>query len=61
MDCQVLNEHTASLGAVEISRRHYIEHRTVPKGDPTTRFLGSQNALYTQCLNVFRIFFMRVL
>lgn len=56
MDCQVLNEHTASLGAVEISRRHYIEHRTVPKGDPTTRFLGSQNALYTQCLNVFRIF-----
>jgi leucyl/phenylalanyl-tRNA--protein transferase len=26
MDCQVLNEHTASLGAVEISRRHYIEH-----------------------------------
>ncbi|RVT23059.1 leucyl/phenylalanyl-tRNA--protein transferase, partial [Escherichia coli] len=25
MDCQVLNEHTASLGAVEISRRHYIE------------------------------------
>ena len=26
LDCQVLNEHTASLGAVEISRRHYIEH-----------------------------------
>ncbi|XPE47620.1 hypothetical protein ACNKHO_05465 [Shigella flexneri] len=24
MDCQVLNEHTASLGAVEIPRRHYL-------------------------------------
>lgn len=26
IDCQVLNEHTASLGAVEIPRRQYIEH-----------------------------------
>ncbi|USR62706.1 leucyl/phenylalanyl-tRNA--protein transferase [Lelliottia amnigena] len=25
MDCQVLNEHTASLGAVEITRRHYLD------------------------------------
>ncbi|MNP41348.1 Leucyl/phenylalanyl-tRNA--protein transferase [compost metagenome] len=25
VDCQVLNEHTASLGAEEISRRHYLE------------------------------------
>jgi leucyl/phenylalanyl-tRNA--protein transferase len=25
LDCQVLNEHTASLGAVEITRRHYLD------------------------------------
>jgi len=26
IDCQVLNSHTASLGAVEIPRRHYLEY-----------------------------------
>ncbi|MCS2158458.1 leucyl/phenylalanyl-tRNA--protein transferase [Scandinavium sp. H11S7] len=26
MDCQVLNNHTASLGAIEIPRREYLEH-----------------------------------
>ncbi len=26
MDCQVINPHTASLGAVEISRHDYLEH-----------------------------------
>ena len=26
IDCQVLNEHTASLGAVEIPRRDYLQH-----------------------------------
>lgn len=26
MDCQVLNSHTESLGAVEIPRRVYLEH-----------------------------------
>ncbi len=62
MDCQVLNEHTASLGAVEISRRRYIEHLEQCRQETLPRdFLGSQNALYAQCLNVFRIFFMRVL
>ena len=26
IDCQVLNDHTASLGAVEIPRREYLQH-----------------------------------
>ena len=26
IDCQVLNSHTASLGAVETPRREYLEH-----------------------------------
>lgn len=26
IDCQVLNPHTASLGAVEIPRRDYLQH-----------------------------------
>jgi len=26
LDCQVLNDHTASLGAVEITRREYLQH-----------------------------------
>jgi Leu/Phe-tRNA-protein transferase len=56
MDCQVLNEHTASLGAVEIPP--YIEHLDASR---SARLLDTENALYAQCLNVFRIFFVRVL
>ncbi|HHE8492942.1 TPA: leucyl/phenylalanyl-tRNA--protein transferase [Enterobacter ludwigii] len=37
MDCQVLNEHTASLGAVEIPRRHYIEHLDVCRQEKLPR------------------------
>ena len=50
MDCQVLNEHTASLGAVEISRRHYIEHleqcrkETLPRDFWVPRTLFIPNA-----------------
>lgn len=29
IDCQVLNNHTASLGAVEIARREYLEHLSI--------------------------------
>ncbi|SNY72514.1 leucyl/phenylalanyl-tRNA--protein transferase [Enterobacter sp. CC120223-11] len=34
MDCQVLNSHTASLGAVEIPRRAYLEHLAVMRTQP---------------------------
>ncbi|MGU3522197.1 leucyl/phenylalanyl-tRNA--protein transferase [Enterobacteriaceae bacterium C23F] len=34
MDCQVLNSHTASLGAVEIPRRDYLEHLAVMRTQP---------------------------
>ncbi|CZX52541.1 leucyl/phenylalanyl-tRNA--protein transferase [Enterobacter hormaechei] len=50
MDCQVLNEHTASLGAVEIPRRHYIEHleqcrkETLPRDFWVPRTLFIPNA-----------------
>ena len=50
MDCQVLNEHTASLGAVEISRRRYIEHleqcrqETLPRDFWVPRMLFMPNA-----------------
>lgn len=29
IDCQVLNAHTASLGAIEIPRREYLEHLSI--------------------------------
>jgi leucyl/phenylalanyl-tRNA--protein transferase len=61
IDCQVLNEHTASLGAVEIPRRQYIEHWMPAVRRSSARLLDTENALYAQCLNVFRIFFVRVL
>jgi Leu/Phe-tRNA-protein transferase len=60
IDCQVLNEHTASLGAVEIPRQ-YIEHLDASRQEKLPRLLDTENALYAQCLNVFRIFFVRVL
>ncbi|POT57941.1 leucyl/phenylalanyl-tRNA--protein transferase [Citrobacter amalonaticus] len=31
LDCQVLNNHTASLGAVEISRKEYLEHLEITR------------------------------
>ncbi|MFK3659951.1 leucyl/phenylalanyl-tRNA--protein transferase [Scandinavium sp. NPDC088450] len=34
MDCQVLNSHTASLGAVEIPRRDYLEHLEALRSQP---------------------------
>ncbi|WP_330984288.1 MULTISPECIES: leucyl/phenylalanyl-tRNA--protein transferase [Enterobacterales] len=34
MDCQVLNSHTTSLGAVEISRRDYLEHLEALRSQP---------------------------
>jgi leucyl/phenylalanyl-tRNA--protein transferase len=37
MDCQVLNEHTASLGAVEIARRDYIEHLDIYREEKLPR------------------------
>jgi leucyl/phenylalanyl-tRNA--protein transferase len=61
IDCQVLNEHTASLGAVEIARRDYIEHLDIYRRRSSRATSGTKNALSAQCLNVFRIFFMRVL
>jgi len=34
MDCQVLNNHTASLGAVEIPRREYLEYLAELRAQP---------------------------
>jgi leucyl/phenylalanyl-tRNA--protein transferase len=61
IDCQVLNEHTASLGAVEIPPRVHRASGCQPSGEAPARLLDTENALYAQCLNVFRIFFVRVL
>jgi len=34
IDCQVLNTHTASLGAIEIPRRDYLNYLSVMKTQP---------------------------
>ncbi|MEX9154148.1 leucyl/phenylalanyl-tRNA--protein transferase, partial [Salmonella enterica] len=34
IDCQVLNSHTASLGAIEIPRRDYLDHLAALRQQP---------------------------
>ncbi len=47
IDCQVLNAHTASLGAIEIPRRDYLDYLSVLRTYRLPeRFLGTKGAIY---------------
>ncbi|KFB90679.1 hypothetical protein GCFR_04683, partial [Citrobacter freundii ATCC 8090 = MTCC 1658 = NBRC 12681] len=62
IDCQVLNSHTASLGAVETPRREYLEHLSRLRQQRATEpFLGSQDVIFASGVNVFGTFFVGVL
>jgi leucyl/phenylalanyl-tRNA--protein transferase len=45
IDCQVLNKHTASLGAVEIPRRDYLDYLSVLRLPSAGAILGAQGAI----------------
>lgn len=46
IDCQVLNSHTASLGAVEIPRRDYLEHLDTLRVQPLSDKFWVPRALF---------------
>ncbi|QUI99413.1 hypothetical protein KCP74_21815 [Salmonella enterica subsp. enterica] len=60
IDCQVLNNHTASLGAIEIPRRDYLDHLATPPTAAGLPFLGAADIILpgSEC---FRHIFIGVL
>ncbi|SUG15924.1 leucyl/phenylalanyl-tRNA-protein transferase [Salmonella enterica subsp. arizonae] len=62
IDCQVLNSHTASLGAIEIPRCDYLEHLSRLRQQPlASRFWVPRTLFLPPKVNVFGTFFIGVL
>ncbi|SUG84040.1 leucyl/phenylalanyl-tRNA-protein transferase [Salmonella enterica subsp. enterica] len=62
IDCQVLNSHTASLGAIEIPRRDYLDHLAALRQQPlASRFLGAADIIFAPEVNVSAHFLLGVL
>lgn len=61
IDCQVLNSHTASLGAIEIPRRDYLDHLAALRQQRWPPVLGAADIIFAPEVNVFGTFFIGVL
>ncbi len=57
IDCQVLNSHTASLGAIEIPRRDYLDHLAALRQQPLASRFWVPRTLFLPRSECFRHIF----
>lgn len=54
IDCQVLNNHTASLGAVDIPRRDYLDYLSVLRGYRLPSDFGCRGCYFWRIIKCFQ-------